>query len=115
MSTPDALRLAEMLDAEFVAGRISNHTGRRAATELRGQHAEIVALRAEVAEWEKLRNPVTLHVSLLRGLPCKLDSATFLHLPVTLKLSGCGLTLRGIVRVNGPNAADKPGAVAPRP
>ena len=76
----DAMRLAEMLDAEFVAGRISNHTGRRAATELRGQHVEIAALRAEVAEWEKLRNPVTLHVSLLRGLPCKLDSATFLHL-----------------------------------
>jgi hypothetical protein len=42
--------------------------------------AEIERLRAEVVEWEKLRNPVTLHANLLRGIPCRLDRATFLHL-----------------------------------
>jgi hypothetical protein len=31
----EALRLADELDGEFVQGRISNHTGRKAATELR--------------------------------------------------------------------------------
>ena len=36
MSTePEALRLADALDAEFVQGRISNSTGREAAVELR--------------------------------------------------------------------------------
>jgi hypothetical protein len=32
------------------------------------------------AEWNKLRDPVTLHVSLLRGFPAQLDRATFLHI-----------------------------------
>ena len=32
---PEALRLADALDAEFVQGRISNHNGRKAAVELR--------------------------------------------------------------------------------
>ena len=36
---PEALRLADELDGEFVQGRISNHTGRKAATELRRLHA----------------------------------------------------------------------------
>ena len=31
----EALRLADELDGEFVQGRISNHTGRKAAAELR--------------------------------------------------------------------------------
>jgi hypothetical protein len=36
MSTePEALRLADALDAEFVQGRISNSTGRESAIELR--------------------------------------------------------------------------------
>jgi hypothetical protein len=36
MSTePEALRLADALDAEFVRGRISNSTGRESAVELR--------------------------------------------------------------------------------
>ena len=47
MSQPDALRLADELDAESTSGRVSNHTGRRAATELRCQHAEIAHLAAE--------------------------------------------------------------------
>jgi hypothetical protein len=33
-----ALRLADALDDEFVQGRISNHTGRKAAVELRRLH-----------------------------------------------------------------------------
>lgn len=43
---PEALRLADALDAEFVTGRISNHTGREAAAELRRLHsvnAQLVA------------------------------------------------------------------------
>ena len=35
---PEALRLADALDAEFVQGRISNHNGRKAAVELRRLH-----------------------------------------------------------------------------
>jgi hypothetical protein len=35
---PEALRLADALDAEFAQGRISNHTGRKAAAELRRLH-----------------------------------------------------------------------------
>jgi hypothetical protein len=35
MKQPEALRLADALDAEFVQGRISNSTGREAAVELR--------------------------------------------------------------------------------
>lgn len=42
--------------------------------------AELAALRKELEEWRKLRDPVTLHVNLLRGFPAKLDRATFLHL-----------------------------------
>ena len=41
---------------------------------------EVEALRTKVAEWEKLRDPVTLHVSLLRGFPARLSRAVFLHL-----------------------------------
>ena len=32
---PEALRLADVLDDEYTQGRISNHTGRKAAVELR--------------------------------------------------------------------------------
>ena len=35
MKQPEALRLADVLDDEFTQGRISNHTGRKAAVELR--------------------------------------------------------------------------------
>jgi hypothetical protein len=42
--------------------------------------AENASLRAQLAEWEKLRDPVFLHANLLRGLPAKLDRDTFLHL-----------------------------------
>ena len=45
MKQPEALRLADALDDEFTQGRISNHTGRKAAAELRRLHAENEALR----------------------------------------------------------------------
>jgi hypothetical protein len=41
---PKAIRLADELDSEFTTGRINNHTGRKAAAELRRQHAEIERL-----------------------------------------------------------------------
>lgn len=47
---------------------------------LAAQAAEVEALQAKVAEWEKLHDPVTLHVSLLRGFPARLSRAVFLHL-----------------------------------
>ena len=43
-------------------------------------NAELERLRYQVAEWEKLSDPVTLHANLLRGIPCRLDRAMFLHL-----------------------------------
>ena len=41
---PEALRLADALDAEFVQGRISNSTGRESAVELRRLH-EALSIR----------------------------------------------------------------------
>lgn len=40
----------------------------------------IASLRAELAEWRKLQNPVTLHANLLRGLPAKLTPEQVWHL-----------------------------------
>ena len=33
----------------------------------------IAELEAELTEWEKLKDPINLHVNLLRGVPCRLD------------------------------------------
>ena len=33
----------------------------------------ITELEAELTEWEKLKDPINLHVNLLRGVPCRLD------------------------------------------
>ena len=41
---------------------------------------ELAELRAELAEWRKLRDHEALHVNLLRGQPAQLSRATFLHL-----------------------------------
>ena len=41
---------------------------------------EVRRLRYQVAEWEKLGDPVTLHANLLRDIPCRLDRDTFSHL-----------------------------------
>jgi hypothetical protein len=53
----EALRLADALDDEFVQGRISNHTGRKAAAELRRLHAVngelLEALKQMLAAWEE--------------------------------------------------------------
>lgn len=48
MSKPDALALADQIDAEAVSGRVSNHNGRQAAAELRRLHAENEALRVRL-------------------------------------------------------------------
>lgn len=45
---PEALRLADELEDEFTQWRISNHTGRKAATELLRQHARIAELEAQI-------------------------------------------------------------------
>jgi hypothetical protein len=54
---PEALRLADALDNEFVQGRISNHTGRKAAAELRRLHElneELLeALKQMLEVWEE--------------------------------------------------------------
>lgn len=51
----EAERLADDLDAEFVTGRVSNHTGRKAAAELRRLSAALseAQLRAkgDALEW----------------------------------------------------------------
>lgn len=39
-----ALKLADDLETEFTQGRITNHSGRNAAAELRRQHALIVQM-----------------------------------------------------------------------
>jgi len=47
---PEALRLADALDAEFVQGRISNSTGRESAVELRRLH-EALETEQEPVAW----------------------------------------------------------------
>lgn len=41
---------------------------------------EIGRLRAVIAEWEKLRDPATLHHNLLRDFPARLSRDALLHL-----------------------------------
>jgi len=50
MKQPEALRLADALDAEFVQGRISNSTGRESAVELRRLH-EALETEQEPVAW----------------------------------------------------------------
>ena len=45
---PEALWLADELDADFAQWRISNDTRRKAAIELRRQHARIAELEAQL-------------------------------------------------------------------
>jgi len=56
--------------------------------------AENERLRAELAEWHKLRDPANLHANLLRGIPCRLDRATFLHLAGDEETKAQGLAKR---------------------
>lgn len=41
---------------------------------------EVERLRAQVAEWERLREPDTLHANLLRGVPAQLTAEHLQHL-----------------------------------
>ena len=52
ITKPEALRLADALDAEFVQGRISNSTGRESAVELRRLH-EALETEQEPVLWLK--------------------------------------------------------------
>lgn len=56
---PEALRRADDLESEFAQGRISNHTGRKAATELRRLHAESEMRRAALLD--EMRKAARLH------------------------------------------------------
>ena len=56
------MRLADELDAESTSGRVSNYTGRRAATELRCQHAEIARLTYENEALKAKNQPLLIHV-----------------------------------------------------
>ena len=60
---------------------------------------QVQRLQSEVAEWEKLRDPLKLHVNLLRGLPAKLDRATYLHLAGGDAAVGdaCATALRALI------------------
>lgn len=41
---------------------------------------DVDALRAELAEWHKLKDPNALHINLLRGFPAKLDESQLRHI-----------------------------------
>ena len=56
MKQPEALRLADVLDDEFTQGRISNHSGRKAAAELRRLH-DLVCVCGAVWEGETMVHP----------------------------------------------------------
>lgn len=97
---PEALRLADRLERTVSNGWILhlNEMGDMAA-ELRRLAAveqEVIRLKAELSEWEKLRDPATLHANLLRGLPAQLDSATFLHLAGDQKSIGLRAEVEGL-------------------
>jgi len=51
---PEALRLADALDDEFVSGRISNDTGRKASAELRRLHGEVKRMRETLSICESV-------------------------------------------------------------
>jgi hypothetical protein len=75
---PEALRLADALDDEFVQGRISNHTGRKAAAELRRLHAlngellealkeMLFPYREETAPYEEARDQARAAIARAEG------------------------------------------------
>ena len=71
----ERLRVRDMMLCDEAADEIEH-----LALDLQTERAAVVALRAEVAEWEKLRGPALLHVNLLRGQPAQLTQAMFAHL-----------------------------------
>ena len=74
-------------DASPVQQPVRPLIARLRAMQCSGAESDVTVMCAEAAdalteleEWRKLRDPVTLHVSLLRGVPTQLDRATLLHL-----------------------------------
>lgn len=67
------------LECHPVAHGTISHT-EKAGAMLRQAAAEIERLQDELAEWRKLRDPATLHVNLLRGVPAQLPRDLYLHL-----------------------------------
>jgi outer membrane murein-binding lipoprotein Lpp len=68
---PEPLRLADALDDEFVSGRISNDTGRKASAELRRLHGEVERLRADHAT---LLDNASIEVRRLRAESNKMEA-----------------------------------------
>lgn len=70
---PEALRLADDLDVEFVQGRITNYTGRKAAAELRRLYAANIDcvghFNALKAERDELLEALREFVQTMEGLP----------------------------------------------
>ena len=64
-------------DARIAELEVENAQARKTAEYWKAEHlagnARIAELEAELTEWEKLKDPINLHVNLLRGVPCKLD------------------------------------------
>ena len=72
MNIDEALKAADQGEAEGLRGLFPM------AAQVLAE--EVRRLEYQVREWRKLGDPLTLHVNLLRGIPCKLDRSTFLHL-----------------------------------
>lgn len=54
--------------------RLRNYRPIDSTSKLINEAAErITELESQLAEWEKLKDPINLHVNLLRGVPCRLD------------------------------------------
>ena len=70
MKQPEALRLADALDAEFVQGRISNSTGRESAVELR---------RLALKQWVGLTDEEINSVRHKRDWTAPWTDTTFAH------------------------------------
>lgn len=43
-------------------------------------HEELVKLQKEVSEWRKLKDPIVLHINLLRGIPARLTQDMLRHI-----------------------------------
>ncbi len=54
--------------------RLRNYRPIDSTSKLINEAAErITELESQLAEWEKLKDPINLHVNLLWGVPCRLD------------------------------------------
>lgn len=71
---------ADELERMRLDAKLRNMQRSGSKSDLTVMCAEAADALTELMEWRKLRDPVTLHVSLLRGFPSQLDRATFLHI-----------------------------------